>query len=65
MAEWSKAHDWKSCIRQNRIEGSNPSLSANSEAEGVRQNPENPRVTRLGGFFVGRWSPNQANVAFR
>ena len=27
VAEWSKAHDWKSCIRQ-RIEGSNPSLSA-------------------------------------
>ena len=27
MAEWSKAHAWKVCIRQ-RIEGSNPSLSA-------------------------------------
>jgi hypothetical protein len=30
MAEWSKAHDWKSCIRK-RIEGSNPSLSANTQ----------------------------------
>ena len=30
MAEWSKAHAWKVCIRQ-RIEGSNPSLSANIE----------------------------------
>ena len=29
MAEWSKAHAWKVCIRQ-RIEGSNPSLSANN-----------------------------------
>ncbi len=28
MAERSKAHDWKSCVRQNRTEGSNPSLSA-------------------------------------
>ena len=29
MAEWSKAHAWKVCIRQKRIEGSNPFLSAN------------------------------------
>jgi hypothetical protein len=28
MAEWSKAHDWKSCIGSPPIEGSNPSLSA-------------------------------------
>ena len=28
MAEWSKAHDWKSCVRPMRTEGSNPSLSA-------------------------------------
>ena len=28
MAEWSKAHDWKSCVRPKRTEGSNPSLSA-------------------------------------
>ena len=25
---WSKEHDWKSCVRQKRTEGSNPSLSA-------------------------------------
>ena len=25
---WTKAHDWKSCKRQKRFEGSNPSLSA-------------------------------------
>ena len=29
VAEWSKAHAWKVCIRK-RIEGSNPSLSANN-----------------------------------
>ena len=28
LAEWSKARDWKSCKRQKRFEGSNPSLSA-------------------------------------
>ncbi len=28
VAEWLKAHAWKVCIRQKRIEGSNPSLSA-------------------------------------
>ena len=27
VAEWSKAHAWKVCIRK-RIEGSNPSLTA-------------------------------------
>ncbi len=29
VAERSKAHAWKVCIRQKRIEGSNPSCSAN------------------------------------
>jgi hypothetical protein len=28
VAEWSKALAWKVSIRQNRIEGSNPSRSA-------------------------------------
>ena len=27
VAEWSKAHAWKVCVRQ-RTEGSNPSLTA-------------------------------------
>ena len=27
VTEWTKVHDWKSCVRQ-RTEGSNPSLSA-------------------------------------
>jgi hypothetical protein len=27
VAERLKAHAWKACIRQKRIEGSNPSLS--------------------------------------
>ena len=28
MAEWSKAHDWKSCVRHKRTMGSNPIFSA-------------------------------------
>ena len=28
MAEWLKAHDWKSCLRDERNRGSNPRLSA-------------------------------------
>lgn len=28
VAEWLKAHAWKACIRQKRIGGSNPPLSA-------------------------------------
>ena len=46
MAEWSKAHAWKVCIRQ-RIEGSNPSLSANNFgvlAQLVEQWTLNPEV---------------------
>ena len=28
VSEWLKEHAWKVCIRQKRIEGSNPFLSA-------------------------------------
>ena len=28
VAEWSKAHAWKVCVRQKRTVGSNPTLSA-------------------------------------
>ena len=28
VAEWSKAHAWKVCVRQKRTKGSNPFLSA-------------------------------------
>jgi hypothetical protein len=41
MAERSKAHAWKVCMRDERIEGSNPSLSATNEealrAAGLRK----------------------------
>ena len=40
VAEWSKALAWKVSIRQNRIEGSNPSRSAikSLESNNVCQN---------------------------
>ena len=31
MLEWLKRHAWKACIRQKRIRGSNPRLSARNE----------------------------------
>ncbi len=31
MLEWLKRHAWKACIRQKRIPGSNPGLSANEK----------------------------------
>ena len=31
MLEWLKRHAWKACIRQKRIPGSNPGLSAKQE----------------------------------
>ena len=33
MLEWLKRHAWKACIRQNRISGSNPDLSARQDIE--------------------------------
>lgn len=32
---WSKEHDWKSCKRQKRFEGSNPLLSAKNKGYSV------------------------------
>ncbi len=45
VAEWSKALAWKVSIRQKRIEGSNPSRSANISMrinEMGLMGPENP-----------------------
>ena len=42
MAEWSKAHDWKSCVRHKRTMGSNPIFSA------IKNAPY------LGAFFMGK-----------
>ena len=49
MAEWSKALAWKVSIRQKRIEGSNPSRSANISSrinEMGLMGPENPQLPR-------------------
>ena len=50
MAEWSKAHAWKVCIRQ-RIEGSNPSLSATYTFIMMQRSPINLQTTWSSGFF--------------
>ena len=44
MLEWLKRHAWKACIRQKRISGSNPDLSAR-KGEGAG---------RQAGFFIGQ-----------
>ena len=48
MAEWSKALAWKVSIRQKRIEGSNPSRSANFPSVSVHGQP--PKGTDFWGF---------------
>ena len=35
MAEWSKVHDWKSCVGQPPTVGSNPTLSAIIDPDGA------------------------------
>ena len=35
MLEWLKRHAWKACIRQKRIRGSNPRLSAGEKIERI------------------------------
>ena len=52
VAEWSKALAWKVSIRQNRIEGSNPSRSAKflcTQMLTVTKNPAKPgKITGIG-----------------
>ena len=38
MLEWLKRHAWKACIRQNRISGSNPDLSATKKTAAFLRN---------------------------
>src|SRR3954451_6674864 len=46
VAEWSKALAWKVSIRQNRIEGSNPSRSANPVLSALGDDPELAALAR-------------------
>jgi hypothetical protein len=48
VSEWLKEHAWKVCIPQKGIEGSNPSLSADSNIK-IYKEPVNVPLT---GFFV-------------
>ena len=64
MAEWSKALAWKVSIRQNRIEGSNPSRSANISSrtnEMGHTGSENPQLPRR--FADGDRTPETVGIA--
>ena len=55
MLEWLKRHAWKACIRQNRISGSNPDLSAiNAENQQIAKQTPNftPKNVKLGVFVL-------------
>ena len=39
MLEWLKRHAWKACIRQKRIGGSNPPLSAKQRTVTSERDP--------------------------
>ena len=39
MPERLKGHDWKSCVRLKRTEGSNPSLSARNDTNRIGFSP--------------------------
>ena len=49
VSEWLKEHAWKACIRQ-RIEGSNPSLSATSLFTHVFHPESHPNALRDRGW---------------
>ena len=54
MLEWLKRHAWKACIRQKRIGGSNPPLSAtNAENQQIaKQTPSFAPKNVKSGVFV-------------
>ena len=57
VAEWSKALAWKVSIRQNRIEGSNPSRSAIRRAQSLdllKRDSGSDRITAMIGLQMGR-----------
>ncbi len=47
MLEWLKRHAWKACIRQKRIRGSNPRLSAELKNEARSKNNNNNQLINL------------------
>jgi hypothetical protein len=51
LAEWSKAHAWKVCVRQ-RTEGSNPSLSAKQASHKVQRSLQTRKFSNLVGFLL-------------
>ena len=54
---WPSAHDWKSCIPQKGIEGSNPSFSA-IENPGIRKDTGVKSIL----FNPGSWVFEESNL---
>ena len=64
MAERSKAHAWKVCMRDERIEGSNPSLSASKKKTPcAQQNAQGVNATERGAHDGGGFAPSIAGSA--
>jgi hypothetical protein len=51
MAEWLKAHDWKSCLPKGNV-GSNPTLSAFDDRANFTE--RHRRVLKRGGERLGK-----------
>ena len=47
MLEWLKRHAWKACIRQKRIGGSNPPLSAKQGRRRPKREPRNTKKNQI------------------
>ena len=52
MLEWLKRHAWKACIRQKRIRGSNPRLSAETPKTKEVKTGQVLQYQRIVGLFL-------------
>lgn len=59
LSEWFKEHDWKSCIGQKPIGGSNPPLSASNSRKSLKFNG-----LRFARFLYPFWHP-YSSLGFR
>ena len=64
VAEWSKAHAWKVCIRQKRIVGSNPTRSATKSSSFRTNVKESVTVARNCGIVVGNGTESDREWRF-
>ncbi len=55
MLEWLKRHAWKACIRQKRIRGSNPRLSALVEKDFEISKYRNAEISECRNIGISRY----------